>query len=118
MRRRCRGPVSRPRTDPGADTDTDTDTIRVLGRADTAGAVRGFINGLVARNCDFSVGGRVSATLVAASAAVAPDDWVPARDSNGQVRRGSQVAELDVTLDPPSRRQIRVNATDSNSLEG
>ena len=32
----------------------------VLVRADTAGAVRGFIQGLVERNCEFSVSGRVS----------------------------------------------------------
>ncbi len=80
----------------------------VLVRADTAGAVRAFIDGLVARNCEFSVGGRVSATLDAAIAAVPPDAWVPARDTNGQVRRGAQVAELDVTLDtwPPGTRAI------------
>ena len=87
---------------------TGTVVHPVLVRADTAGAVRAFIDGLVARNCEFSVGGRVSAALDAAIAAVPPDAWVPARDTNGQVRRGAQVAELDVTLDawPPGTRAI------------
>lgn len=52
-------------------------------RADTAGAVRGFIDGLMARNCEFSVGGRVCASLDADIAAVAPEGWVAARDANG-----------------------------------
>jgi hypothetical protein len=86
----------------------DTVVHPVLVRADTAGAVRSFIDGLVARNCQFSVGGRVSATLDAAIAAVPPEAWVPARDTNGKVRRGAEVAELDVTLDtwPPGTRAI------------
>ncbi len=80
----------------------------VLVRTDTAGAVRSFIDGLLARNCEFSVGGRVCATLDAAIAAVAHDAWVPARDANGKDRRGAQVVELDVTLVvwPPGTRAI------------
>lgn len=80
----------------------------VLVRADTAGAVRGFIEGLVARNCEFSVGGRVSATLDAAIAGVSDKAWVPARDANGKDRRGAQVVELDVSLEgwPPGTRAI------------
>lgn len=65
----------------------------VLVRADTAGAVRGFIEGLVARNCEFSVGGRVSGPLDAAIAAVSDQTWVPARDANGTLRRCGRVVE-------------------------
>ncbi len=94
----------------GHHPDDGADTVEhpVLVRADTAGAVRGFIDGLVARNCEFSVGGRVCASLDAAISAVAPDAWVAARDANGTPRRGAQVAELDVTLDhwPSGTRAI------------
>lgn len=80
----------------------------VLVRADTAGAVRGFIEGLVERNCEFSVSGRVSAPLDAAIAAVPETAWVPALDANGTLRRGAHVAELDLTLEgwPPGTRAI------------
>jgi hypothetical protein len=87
-----------------------TDAVQhpVLVRADTAGAVHAFIDGLVARNCEFSVGGRVSASLDAAIAAVPADAWVSAVDTNGKERRGAQIAELDVTLDgwPAGTRAI------------
>lgn len=81
---------------------------QVLVRADTAGAVKGFIDGLVARNCGFSVGARVSDRLDAAIAAVPAQDWAPALNSDGQVRRGAQVAELDVSLEgwPKGTRAI------------
>ncbi len=80
----------------------------VLVRADTAGAVRGFIEGLVARNCEFSVSGRVSGPLDAAIAGVSDKAWVPARDANGTLRRGAHVVELDVILEgwPPGTRAI------------
>ena len=70
--------------------------------------MRSFIDGLVDRNCEFSVGGRVCASLDAAIAAVAPDAWVAARDANGTPRRGAQMAELDITLDhwPSGTRAI------------
>jgi hypothetical protein len=79
----------------------------VLVRADTAGAVREFIDGLIARNCEFSVGGHVG--HVGRCDRCGPARRVgPARDTDGQVRRGAQVAELDVTLDtwPPGTRAI------------
>lgn len=68
----------------------------VLVRADTAGAVAAFVDGLVTRNCEFSIGARVNDALDAAIAAVRSDAWVPAVDANGKERRGAQVAELDV----------------------
>ncbi len=71
----------------------------VLVRADTAGAVRGFIQGLLERNCEFSVSGRVSGPLDTAIAAVDDKAWVPAPDANSTLRRGAHVAELDLTLD-------------------
>lgn len=69
----------------------------VLVRADTASAVAAFVDGLVARDCEFSIGARVNDSLDAAIAAVAADAWVSALDANGQPR-GAQLAEPDVTL--------------------
>ena len=90
------------------DDPAEAVTHPVLVRADTAGAVRGFIDGLVARNCEFSVGGRVSGPLDAAIAAVGDKAWAPARDANGMLRRGAHVVELDVSLAgwPPGTRAI------------
>jgi hypothetical protein len=70
----------------------------VLVRADTAGAVAAFVDGLVARNCEFSIGARVNDALDAAIAAVRSDAWVPAVEANGRERRGAQVVELDISL--------------------
>jgi hypothetical protein len=81
---------------PGDDPTEVTHPILV--RADTAGAVASFVEGLVARNCEFSVGGRVSDVLDAAIAALSEKAWRPAIDTDGEPRRGAQVAELDVVL--------------------
>jgi hypothetical protein len=71
----------------------------VLVRADSAGAVRGFIDGLIQRNCHFSVSARVSETLDAAIMALRHGDWQPAQDIDPAARgRSAQIAELDVTL--------------------
>lgn len=82
----------------GHGDDPSAVTHPILVRADTAGAVAAFIDGLVARNCEFSVGGRVNDALDAAIAAVPDDAWRPAIDADGEPRRGAQVAELDVCL--------------------
>jgi len=73
-------------------------TCPVLVRADTAGAVVAFIDGLVARNCEFSVSGRVNDTLDAAIGVVPDDAWRPAVNADGEARRGAQIAELDLTV--------------------
>jgi hypothetical protein len=53
----------------------------VLVRADSAGAVRAFIDGLVARNCEYSASARVSGTLYRATMTLRHDDWQPAHGS-------------------------------------
>jgi len=82
----------------GVGDDAGAVVHRVLVRADTAGAVASFVDGLVARNCEFSIGARVNDSLDAAIAGVPADAWVPAVDANGRQRRGAQIAELAVTL--------------------
>jgi hypothetical protein len=71
----------------------------VLVRADSAGAVRAFIDGLIARNCECSITARTSDTLDQPIMAVPADAWEPARRvARDARRRRAQVAELDVTL--------------------
>jgi hypothetical protein len=82
----------------GPADDPTTTAHPVLVRADTAGAVAAFVDGLVARNCEFSIGARVNDALDAAIAAVRSDAWVPAVEANGRERRGAQVVELDISL--------------------
>lgn len=80
----------------------------ILVRADSAGAVRGLIDGLIARNCQFSISARVSNALDTAIASVADQTWRPAVNTDGEPRRGAQVAELDLTVDgwPAGTRAI------------
>ena len=88
--------------------DPDAVVHPILVRADSAGAVRLFIDGLVARNCQFSISARVSNALDAAIAAVGDDAWRPAINTDGEPRRGAQIAELDLTVDgwPAGTRAI------------
>jgi hypothetical protein len=81
---------------------------RVVVRADTAGAVASFVTALVARNIEFSVGGRVNEQLSAAIDAVPAGAWRRAIDDEGVPRHAGEVAELDVTIEgwPPATRAI------------
>jgi hypothetical protein len=67
-------------------------------RADSAGAVRELVDGLVARNVEFSVYARVNDQLSAAIRAVPADAWARAVRDDGEARHAGEVAELDVTL--------------------
>jgi hypothetical protein len=67
-------------------------------RADSAGAVAGFVAALVDRNICFSVYARVNDTFHQAICAVPDGAWVPAVNSDGQARHSGEVAELDVTV--------------------
>jgi len=79
--------------------DEATDVVhRVVVRADSAGAVAGLIDGLVARNVEFSVYARVNNALSAAIRAVATEGWVRAVRDDGEPRHAGEVAELDVEL--------------------
>ncbi len=91
---------------PGDDSEAVVHPIVV--RADTAGAVASFVAALVARNIEFSVGGRVNDQLSAAIDAVPAHAWRKAIDDHGEARHTGEVAELDVTLDgwPPATRAI------------
>lgn len=81
---------------------------RLVVRADTAGAVAAVVNGLVARNIEFSVYGRVKDVLHQAIRAVPADAWMSAIDPEGEVRHAGEVAELEVRIDgwPEGTRAI------------
>lgn len=71
---------------------------RLVVRADSAGAVREFVQGLVARNIEFSVYARTSDTLHAAIEAVPESAWRTAISGDGSECHAGEVAELDVEL--------------------
>lgn len=71
---------------------------RMVVRADSAGAVAALIDGLVARNVEFSVYGRVNDQLSEAIRAVPDRTWRRAVNDDGEARHVGEVAELDVTL--------------------
>ncbi len=88
--------------------DPATVAHRMVVRADSAGAVAGFIDGLVERNVEFSVYARVNDALRQAIAAIPADAWAPAVNAAGEARHAGEVAELDVDLAswPPGTRAI------------
>lgn len=92
----------------GAGDDAVAVQHAIVVRADTAGAVAEFVVGLVARNVEFSVGGRVNDQLSTAIAAVPADAWRRSVDDEGASRHAGEVAELDVLLDgwPAGTRAI------------
>ena len=71
----------------------------LLARADSAGATHGFVDALVERNIDFSIGfdvdGRVRDALMLAQ----EEDWVPAVEADGSDRPGAWVTELTKLVD-------------------
>ncbi len=89
--------------------DDPADVVHpVVVRADTAGAVASFVHALVARNVEFSVGGRVNPQLSAAIDAVPPNAWRKAINGAGELRHVGEVAELDAALEgwPDGTRAI------------
>jgi hypothetical protein len=80
----------------------------IVVRADSAGAVREFVDGLVARNVEFSVDARVNDQLSAAIGAVGNDAWARAVRADGEPRHAGEVAELGVELEgwPAATRAI------------
>lgn len=66
----------------------------ILVRADSAGATKGFLADLVARNIAFSVGFALDATIREMIAAAPEEAWQPAVNAEGTERHGAQVVEL------------------------
>ena len=66
----------------------------ILVRADSAGATHGFVDAIVAANCDFSIGFPIDQGVRDALVLVQEEDWIPARETDGSVRDGAWVTEL------------------------
>lgn len=66
----------------------------ILIRADSAGATHGFVDAIVAANCDFSIGFPIDQGVRDAMALVQEEDWIPATETDGSVRDGAWVVEL------------------------
>lgn len=92
----------------GVDDDPAEVAHRLLVRADSAGAVAAVVNGLAARNIEFSVYGRAKDAVHEAIRAVPAKAWRAAIDDDGEPRHAGEVAELDVTIDgwPEGTRAI------------
>ncbi len=80
------------------------DEVRVLMRADTAGATHDFLDHVRAQGVLFSVGFAITADVRAAIRALPADAWAPAIRQDGTLREGAAAAELTasphVNLDP------------------
>jgi len=83
----------------------------ILVRADSAGATHAFVEDIVGRNLQFSIGFDCDQRVQTAIGALPEPAWQPALDQGGRPRRGAWVAELS-TLDlagagwPPGTRAI------------
>src|ERR1035437_4966674 len=69
-----------------ADDDPALVTHPILVRADSAGATHGFVNSIVAANCDFSIGFPIDQGVRDALVLVQEEDWIQARETDGSVR--------------------------------
>jgi len=66
----------------------------ILVRADSAGATHAFVDELVRRNLEFSIGFDCDQRIQAAILDLPEQAWQPAVDPDGRPRRGAWVAEL------------------------
>lgn len=80
----------------------------ILVRADSAGAARGCIDGLVARKCEFSISARVSQRFGHPLSQTPPPMPGGQRSTRTANHAGAQIAELDLTVDgwPAGTRAI------------
>jgi Transposase DDE domain group 1 len=66
----------------------------ILVRCDSAGAAHAFVDELVGRNLEFSIGFDLDQRVQTAILALPEPAWQPALDPDGRPRRGAWVAEL------------------------
>ena len=82
----------------------------ILARADSAGATHGFVDALVERNIGYSIGFDVDNRVRNALLLAQEEDWVPAVEGDGSIRKGAWVIELSDLADlgtwPASSRLI------------
>ena len=85
----------------GHEPGDDPSLVRhhILVRADSAGASRSFVSGLVEANIEYSIGHQVSAKVREALLLFQEEDWVQAIEADGTVREGAFLAELTPLMD-------------------
>jgi hypothetical protein len=71
------------------DDDPALVTHPILVRPDAAGATHGFVDSIVAANCDFSIGFPIDQGVRDAMLLVQEEDWVQARETDGSIRDGA-----------------------------
>ena len=71
------------------------DDVKILARADSAGATHGFLNALREKKINFSVGFDLTEPVREAILATPDRAWVEAITQQGEVREGAAVCELD-----------------------
>jgi hypothetical protein len=72
---------------------------RLLVRCDAGGYSHAFLDGVVARGLEFSVGWQANAEVAEAIAVLPDAAWTPAYDSDAAPRDGADVAELTGLID-------------------
>jgi len=77
-----------------SDDDPALVTHPILVRADAAGATHGFVDSIVAANCDFSIGFPIDQGVRDGLVLVQEEDWIQATETDGSVRDGAWVTEL------------------------
>ena len=84
--------------------------VAMLVRTDAAGASHAFVDALVERGIEFSVGMEMREPIRLAILALSPKEWTEAITAEGEIREGADVAEitglLDLSLWPVGTRAI------------
>jgi hypothetical protein len=73
--------------------------VDMLVRADSAGATHGFVNAIVAKKMEFSIGFDVTVAVQVAILQVRKGNWVEPMQQNMEAREGAAVAEITEFLD-------------------
>ena len=73
--------------------------VDMLVRADSAGATHGFVNAIVGKHMEFSIGFDVTLAVRLAILQVPKDNWVEPMHQDMEPREGAQVAEITEWLD-------------------
>lgn len=75
------------------------DGAEILVRADTAGASHDFVEAIVERGLEFSIGFPMTAEVATAAVSVPERAWVEAIGQDCEIREGAEVAEITDHLD-------------------
>jgi hypothetical protein len=83
----------------GQGDDPSAEEHPLVVRADAAGATHGFVDALIERRCEFSIGFQIDRNVRSALLLAQEEDWVPAIERDGTNRDGAFVTELTGLID-------------------